>query len=159
MVAKSKIVDQQEVLRWFREQRPYPYMIEQYRTKYNVETTTQMWSEFRSRHGLPKRQSQDNSLLPWRLEPHHRFDRTAVLLRFETRRRAGKELAENHARQLTEWLAKLEKDQLVVDYDPTAPKGEGFKLVPREPGDADIVRRPTTDTGKRADERAEPKAI
>jgi len=155
MVARTKIQDEREVLRWFEEGRTYTWMVQQYRDKYNIETTPSMWSEFRSRHGLNRRISQDDSLLPWRLEPQHRWQYPAVMLRAEARRREGKELPREDLGRLNSWLARLEREDVVIAYDPQTV--EGFAEVPRRADDVDIVRAPVTVGGKpkRGDVRGE----
>jgi hypothetical protein len=150
MPAKTKVQNLQEVLDWIQEGRTYKYMIEQYEKKYGIQTTVGMFSEIRRKYGLDRRQTQDDALVPWRLEPHHRFEYPAVMLRFEARRRAGKDIDAKNLGRLKSWLKKLEDGGLVVDYDPATK--DGFSLVPRQPSDVDIVRTPRQSTGKRRGE-------
>ena len=145
VAARSKIVDRAEVLRWFEEDRSYPWMVEEYRRKYNVETTISMWSEFRSRNGLDRRNVQDDALLPWRLEPEHQMSYIAVMLRSEARRRAGAELAGDYLPRVLSWVNGLQERGKVVNY--TAARG--FFEVDRRDGDTDIIRAPGARTGKR----------
>lgn len=147
MVAKTKIVNEQEVLRWFAEDRTYRWMVEEYRRKYGIETNPSMWGNFRHRRGLDRRTTQDDELIPWRLEDHHRYMYPALMLRIEGRRRQGKDIRREDLGRVKNWLAQLKDNALVVDYDPATP--EGFALVPRLADDADIVRLPKHVTGKR----------
>jgi hypothetical protein len=143
--ARSKIVDQAEVLRWFEEGRPYPWMVAEYLRKYNVKTSVSMWSEFRSRNGLDRRNVQDHELVPWRLDPEHQMSYVAVMLRTEARRRAGADLAGDYLSRVTSWVDGLRERDVVIDYDPA----RGFFEVPRRDDDTDIIRAPKRSTGKR----------
>jgi hypothetical protein len=150
--ARSKIVDRAEVLRWFEEGRPYPWMVAEYLRKYNIKTTVSMWSEFRSRNGLDRRNVQDHELMPWRLNPEHQMSYVAVMLRAEARRRAGAELAGDYLSRVTSWVSGLRERGVVIDYDPV----DGFREVPRCDDDVDIIRAPRRSTGKRR-ARSEPR--
>lgn len=44
----TKIVDVAEAARWLAEGRTYQWMVEQYRTKYGIETTVSMWGDLRA---------------------------------------------------------------------------------------------------------------
>lgn len=147
MAAQTKIVNEQEVLRWFAENRSYRWMVEQYRSKYGIETNPSMWGNFRHRRGLDRRTTQNDELIPWRLNDEHRFAYPALMLRVEGRRREGKQIRREDLGRVTSFVQNLRDNNLVVAYDPDTE--EGFSLVPREPGDVDIIRRPTQATGKR----------
>ena len=147
----SKIVNEQEVVRWFNEGRSYQWMIEEYRRKYNLETTPSMWGNFRRRRGLDRRQARDASLIPWAVLPEHRWDFAVRMLRVEARRRTGAEVAPVELERLERWKARLESEGLVVHYDPRLPGG--FAYVPRRPDvDTDLIRvpDPAQATGRRA---------
>lgn len=136
----SKIVDEQEVIRWFEEGRTYAWMIEEYRRKYNIETVSSMWGNFRRRRGLQRRIVRNDNLIPWAVKPEHRWAYAVQMLRSEARRREGKELREIEWLRLEPWLRGLDEDNVVIHYDPDT--DEGFFRVPREKGDDDIIRRP-----------------
>lgn len=136
----SKIVNEQEVIRWFEEGRTYQWMIEEYRRKYNIETVPSMWGNFRRRRGLQRRIVRDDELIPWEIKRDHRWNYDLQMLRVEGRRRAGAELRESDVQRVNSWLAKLEEAQAVIHYEPETE--EGFFWVPREPGDDDLIRRP-----------------
>lgn len=136
----SKIVDEQEVIRWFEEGRTYAWMIEEYRRKYNIETVSSMWGNFRRRRGLQRRIVRNDTLIPWAVNEEHRWAYAVQMLRSEARRREGKELREIEWLRLEPWLRGLEEDNVVIHYDPDTK--EGFFRVPREAGDEDIIRRP-----------------
>jgi hypothetical protein len=147
MVA-SKIQNEQEVLRWFAEGRTYTWMIDEYRRKYNIETTPSLWGGFRRRRGLPRRITRDDALIPWFVKEEHRWEFPIQMLRAEARRRAGTELDAENARKLTSFLQRLEQDGTVVHYDPDT--DEGFFYVPRRDGiDTDIIRVPEQKTTAR----------
>jgi hypothetical protein len=143
MVA-TKITDEGEARRWFKEGRSLRWMRDQY-LKRGIKTSISMWGNFRSRQGLDRRTVQDDDLIPWRLEEDHRFDYPALMLRAEARRRAGKDVRPEDLGRVRGFLKKLHDKNEVVDYSPE----KGFSTVPREPGDTDIVRSPTHATGKR----------
>lgn len=143
MVA-TKITDEGEARRWFEEGRSLRWMRDQY-LKRGIKTSISMWGNFRHRQGLDRRTVQDDDLMPWRLEEDHRFDYPALMLRAEGRRRAGKDVRPEDLGRVKGFLKKLHDNNQVVAYSPE----KGFELVPREPGDTDIVRRPAHATGKR----------
>lgn len=146
-MAGRKIVDEQEVIRWFEEGRTYQWMTEQYQTKYNIETVPSMWSNFRRRRGLDRRINRDDDLIPWHVLPKHRWRYPVQMLRAEARRRAGFELRQVDEDRLPAWIAFLDENKVVVHYDPEL--DEGFVYVPRERRDKDIIRMPATKTTTR----------
>lgn len=143
----SKIVNEQEVIRWFEEGRTYQWMIDEYQRKYNIETVPSMWGNFRRRRGLARRIVRDDELIPWEVKEEHRWKYDLQMLRVEGRRRAGAEIRETDETRVNSWLAKLEDEGAVVLYDPDTE--EGFHWVAREDTDADIIRRPVTGLSRR----------
>lgn len=85
-------------------------------------------------------QSEFDQLIPWSVEMQHRWAYPVVMLNAEARRRAGMDVSADLRDRLERWLAKMLVDDTVVDYDPTSE--EGFRYVPRVPGDKDLIRRP-----------------
>jgi hypothetical protein len=142
-VPATKIVDEQEVIRWFEEGRTYEWMTEQYRTKYNLVMTPSAWGNFRHRRGLARRIIRDDELIPWAIREEHRYLHPVMMLRLEARVRAGLDVPEVHAIRHRNFMARLAERNLVVDYD--ADSAEGFRLVPREDSDDDVIRRPASD--------------
>lgn len=137
----TKVVDVQEAIRWIEEEeRPYKWIVEEYRRKYGVETTVVMWGGFRRRHGLTERKVRDPELIPWKVEEEHRWLYPLCMLRVLARRRRGVELSDNDEARLDSWLRMLKEKDVVVHYDPDSP--DGFYYVPREPTDADVIRKP-----------------
>jgi hypothetical protein len=149
VAAKTKIVDLHEVLRWFSEGRTYQWMVEQYKTKYEVSTSISMWGNLRRGYGLDRRTTQNDDLLPWKLREEDRFAYPALMLRLEARRREGKEadMRPVDRARLVNWLKGLQERDVVIAYD----YGDkvGFSEQPRLPEDDDIIRRPVAATGKR----------
>lgn len=138
----SKIQDEQEVIRWFEEGKTYEEMSRIYREKYDIETVPSMWSNFRRRRGLSRRIVRDDTLIPWAVQPQHRFAYPLTMLRHEARQRAGEPVREADAGRHAAFIRKLRTEGLVVDYDPSALTGfAAFSLVPRKPGE-DLVRQP-----------------
>lgn len=147
MAAPSKVQDMAEAVRWLEEGRPYSWMVEQYRVKYNIETTISMWAALRRRHGIDSRIVRDDTLIPWAVNPEHRHSHAVSMLRAEARRRAGKTLTPMMEQMLTAWLAGLERDGTVVHYAPDT--AEGWWYVPRREGiDRDLIREPDERTGR-----------
>jgi hypothetical protein len=144
----SKIVDEQEVMRWFEEGRTYAWMVDTYRTKYNIETVPSLWGNFRRRRGLTRRITRNDDLIPWHVLPQHRWDYNVVMLRVEARRRAGSDVRTVDLDRLESWKRKLRDNGAVVHYDPDTE--QGFFLVPRQPGDDDLIHRPKMKTTLRA---------
>lgn len=143
MAGKRKIQDESEVRRWIEEGKTYRWMVEEYERKYNLRVSSSMFSEFRATRGLSRRVTRDPDLIPWKVEPEHRWDNILASLRVEARVRAGEDPEDLPYAQRVRW-EKLKRDlkegNLVVYYDPASE--HGFYLVPREPGDDDIIRRP-----------------
>lgn len=138
---RSKIVNEQEIVTWFKEGRTYPWMVQQYRDKYGIEVGVTMFSNFRRRRGLKRRNLRDRNLIPWAVKLEHRYDYNLAMLRLEARVRAGKELTPEEAGRLRTWKRGLEEADAVVHYEPET--ADGFFLVPRRPGiDKDLVRVP-----------------
>jgi hypothetical protein len=139
-----KIVDESEIVHWFEEGRTYDWMVEQYRTKYNLEVVPSLFGNFRRRRGLARRITRNDDLIPWSVEREHRWAYPLAMLRVEGRRRAGRELRPRDAERLDAFLALLEEEDAVIHYDPDT--AEGFFYVPREAGDTDIIRAPKVKT-------------
>lgn len=146
-MGRSKIVDESEVLRWFREERTYAWMAQQYREKYNIETVPSMWSNFRNRRGLDRRITRNDDLIPWAVKEEHRWAYPVQMLRHEAREREGHKLGKTVKAKLDAWKAKLEEANAVVHYDPDTE--DGWFYVPREPEDDDLIRRPNRKTTTR----------
>ena len=148
MGAQSKIVDTQEVLRWFEEGRTYAWMIEQYLKKYNIETSISMWSNYRRRNGLERRQAWDEDLIPWHIKLEHNHKNPIMMLRKVARQRAGLPVSEKVEAEIAGWLRNLDEQQVVVGYDPDTE--EGWFYFPRTPEDTDIIRRPSRSTKRKS---------
>lgn len=139
-MAKRKIVNEQEVIRWFEEGKTYQWMIDEYKRKYNIDTVASMWGNFRRRRGLDPRIVRDTELIPWEIKPEHRWKYPVAMLRLEARVRANANLTEDEQGRLASWKAMLEEENAVVHYDPET--DEGFHYVKRQPGDDDLIHRP-----------------
>ncbi|QAY15934.1 immunity repressor [Streptomyces phage Janus] len=146
-MAKRKIQDEQEVIRWFEEGKTYQWMIDEYKRKYNIDTVASMWGNFRRRRGLDRRITRDDDLIPWFVKEEHRWKYPVAMLRVEARLRDGQELSETDKARLASWKEMLDEENAVVHYDPDTE--DGFFYVPREPGDADIIRKPQEKTTPR----------
>ncbi len=145
---RSKIVNESEVLGWFKEGKTYYWMVEEYKRKYDIDTVPSMWANFRRRRGLDRRQIRDDDLLPWNMRDEHRWLFPAQMLRAEARRRAGKELRPVEKEKVARFVERLRRDGLVVHYD--IDTDEGFFYVPaREGVDTDIIREPERKTTRR----------
>ena len=140
----SKIVDHQEVVRWFHDGWTAPEMVEYYRRVYNIETSPSMWGNFRARHGLPARNVRNAELIPWQVEERHRFRYPIEMLRLEAQVRAGRQLSEDDKARHASYFARLAERNEVIEYRPET--NEGFHLVPRSPDDVDVIRRPAGDS-------------
>lgn len=143
----SKIVDEQEVLRWFEEGRTYNWMAAEYLRKYNIETVPSMWGNFRRRRGLARRIARDDSLIPWAVNLEHRQMYPLAMLRLESRLRDNFELREVDRSRLDGWKDALVANKAVVHYD--SETEQGFFYVPRESGDAGLIREPKVKTTTR----------
>lgn len=147
MAPKPKIQNADEAIRWITEGRTYTWMTAEHERKYNIRISASGWSYFRRTHGLETRLVRDEDLIPWGVEPQHRYHYLLILLRTEARRRAGKALNQNDLYRVEALLRDLKERDAVVHYDPDTE--EGFHLVPREPQDDDVIRRPDKVTRRR----------
>lgn len=137
----SKIVNEQEATRWIEEGRTYQWIIDEYKRKYNIETTISMWGNFRRRKGIDTRIVRDEELMPWPVKEEHRWSYPPMMLRAEARRRTGREVGGDYNTRLDSWLESRRIDDTVVHYDPETP--EGWFYVPRRKGiDTDLIRVP-----------------
>jgi len=144
----TKIQDQAEVLRWFEEGWTYGQMQEEYLRKYNIETALSMWSNFRKRHGLPRRIERNDDMIPWAVKPEHRHRHALTMLRTANRVNQGLPVGESSARQYRSWIESLTAEDVVVHYEPDTE--EGFFYVPRRPNlDKGLIREPERKTTPR----------
>lgn len=148
MAAPSKVQDFQEVERWMEEGKTYKWMVEQYREKYNIETSISMWAGIRHRQGYARRIVRNDDMIPWEVKEEHRYAHAINMLRAEARRREGAQLSHHMETMLEGWLRTLRRDDLVVDYQPDTP--EGWRLVPRRKEiDKDLIHEPERKTTRR----------
>jgi hypothetical protein len=148
-MGRSKIRDEQEVIRWFEEGITYEEMVQRYRDKYGIETTFSMFGNFRRRRGLARRITRDDELIPWAVKVEHRHDYPILMLRKEARRRAGLPLSDEDDSAVDAWIRGMKEDGTVLHYEPET--DEGWFYVPPRPGvDVDLIRVPDAITGKRA---------
>lgn len=140
-----KIVNVDEARAWIVEGKSYQWIIEQYRERYDVETTVAMWSNFRRRQGVSTRNVRDEGLIPWRVEAPHRRAYLAEMLRLEARARADAKLSDRERHRLGLFRANLAENDAVIHYDPESENG--FHYVPRRAGiDHDLIRVPERTT-------------
>ena len=133
-----------EVRRWYHQGETYAWMVQEYKRKYDLRVSPAIFSYRRSARGWERRQrTRDDELFPWVVKEEHRWHRCLVMLRLEARsRRFGVEtMRDRDVRELAAFREQLKVADVVVDYDPHTV--DGFLLVPREPGDSDIVRQPS----------------
>ena len=140
MGGASKIIDEQEVLRWFEEGKSYNWMCNEYLSKYNIETVSTMWSNFRSRRGLPRKIARNDNLIPWAVNLEHRQLYPLAMLRLEARRRDNFALKPADTHRLENWRESLGHSKTVVHYDPDTE--QGFFYIPRGENDTDLIHEP-----------------
>lgn len=97
-------------------------------------------SIWRRRRGMPRiRPSSAVEIIPWKIEPQHRFKHALVMLRAESRVRRGGVLPATVAADHRNWRKRVREQNLVVEYRPDT--AEGFFYVPKRPGE-DVTRMP-----------------
>jgi hypothetical protein len=136
----SKIVNEQEVIRWFEEGKTYQWMVEEYKRKYNIDTKPSMWGNFRRRRGLDARIIRDAELVPWNTKPEHRWKYPLAMLRLVAREKAGYSITDDEQSRLASWKEMLKEEDAVVHYDPDTE--EGFHYVRRQEGDHEYIHQP-----------------
>lgn len=146
-MADRGIQNVDQALRWIKEGRTYKWMVEEHERLYGIRVATSTFSNLRVRYGLPRRINRDDGLIPWKVKPEHRWNYQLQLLRAEARARAGLPLKPHDAERLPGWHRTLERENVVIHYDPDLP--DGFVYVPREKTDTDIIRRPARPSAKR----------
>ncbi len=145
----TKIVDEQEVLRWFAEGKTYHEMCDLYRDKYGIETVPSLWGNFRRRRGLEPRIARDVELIPWKIASHHRAAYPLAMLRLAAREEAGLPIPVVNRTRYENWRKMLAENDFVVHYDPDT--SDGWFYDHRRPEDGDgIIRRPAASAARRA---------
>jgi hypothetical protein len=139
-VGKRLIQDEAEVRRWIGEGRTYAWMVQEYERKYQLQVTPSMFTNFRARRGLARRETRDHDLIPWEVRYEHRWRHPLGMLRAEARVRAGEQLAGRLRSKHASFMQRLKHENQVVCYDPATE--EGFHLIAREPEDQDVIREP-----------------
>lgn len=148
MANRTKVQDEQEVLRWLEEGKPYRWMVDEYLDKYNIETSISMWAGIRRKYGFDRRNVRDDDLIPWEVKEEHRYAHPITMLRGVARQRAGRELSQTMTDLVDGWLRGMERDGTVLHYDPDTE--DGWWYVPRRPGvDEDLIREPERKTTQR----------
>lgn len=144
----AKLQNTDEFKRWYTDGKSYEWIIEQYQRKYDLDITASAIGNWRARLGLPRRQQRDMGLIPWAVQPQHRYRHALAMLRAEGRRRAGEPLSDIQSERLGRWREFMKDENCVVHYDPDTE--DGFFYVPRRPGvDDDYIRVPERSTRMR----------
>ena len=106
-----------------------------------IDVTPQAVSVAISRAGLADRRPTYTEWIPWKVNAEHIKTYPALMLRAYARYLAsGKDwesLRPDQRNRLRNWLAMLEEENRVVNYNPD----RGFYLVPRRPGE-EVIRQP-----------------
>lgn len=143
----TKIVNENELLRWFDQGKTHQEMADLYLEKYNVEVGRTMFANFARRRGLDRRQTRDDKLIPWEVKPEHRYAHSILMLRAIARKRAGFDLTEQAEHATKMFKQGLEEDGAVIHYEPDAEQG-WFRVAPRPGIDLDLIREPDRPTTK-----------
>ncbi|MGW0861310.1 hypothetical protein [Streptomyces sp. NPDC002611] len=143
----SKIVNEQEVIRWFEEGKTYQWMVDEYKRKYDIDTKPSMWGNFRKRRGLDARIIRDAELIPWKIKTEHQWKYPVAMLRLVARVKAGYSITDDEAARLASWKEMLAEENAVVHYDPETE--DGFFYVPRQKEDDEYIHVPEP-TAKRS---------
>lgn len=139
--ANSKMQDLEEFRRWHAEGQTYAWMVEEYKRKYNIETSVAMFTNFATRLGLPKRSRKARiSALPWVVKEEHNI-MELTMLRLVARQAEGMSIPVSAGPKLAAWKEFLTEKNWVVHYEPDT--DEGFFYVDARPGiDTGFVRVP-----------------
>ncbi|HEY2297981.1 MAG TPA: hypothetical protein VGH43_09660 [Jatrophihabitans sp.] len=83
-----------------------------------------------------------DSIRPWQVKAEHCCSEIDHRLYEFAQRRSGQPLTDEQAATLDAFLARLDREQKVVDYDPNS--ANGWLLVPRHASDDpdSIIRQP-----------------
>jgi hypothetical protein len=137
----SSIQDEAEAVRWLGQGRTYEWMCQEHERRYGVTVAPSAFADLRRSRGIDRVVVSDGELVPWDVDPEHRWCFDLAMLRAEARRRAGARLRPQDDDLVARWCRRLHDAGLVVHYDPQTE--EGFWYVPRRPGvDLDLVREP-----------------
>lgn len=84
-----------------------------------------------------------NSIRPWQVKAEHCGSEIDHRLYEFAQRRNGQPLTDQQAATLDAFLARLDRERKVVDYNPDS--ANGWLLVPRHPSDDpdSIIRQPS----------------
>lgn len=127
--------DKATLARWRREGMTHAEMAERVYQETGHRVTTMAISVAMNRYGLSEPMKRYAKEIPWRVKVVHAGETPARMLRLLARRRAGESLTERDDKMLTNWLARLKKENAVVAYDPES----GFHYVEKEPGDGTAI--------------------
>lgn len=67
----ARILDEDEVRRWFAESRTHAWMSQEYERRYNITTTPSLWADFARRCGPTGVTARGAELIPWAVAPEH----------------------------------------------------------------------------------------
>jgi len=136
----SKIVDRAEIRRWISEGKTYRWMVDTYRSKYHLDVSRTMFSNFRRDQDLPPRQSPSlPQVIPWDVREEHRSRGWDLHLHTASRLLDGLTVKPADRSAFSSWWKSMQRRNLVVDYDPET----GYVGVPRRDGiDAGYIREP-----------------
>jgi hypothetical protein len=143
----TKIVNENELMRWFDQGKTHQEMADAYLEKYNLEVGRTMFANFARRRGLDRRQTRDDKLIPWEVKMEHRYAHSILMLRIEARRRAGFEIGERQEHAVKMFKQGLAEDGAVIHYEPDTEQG-WFRVPPRPGIDLDLIREPDRATTK-----------
>ena len=133
------IADRDLVMRWYQDGYTYEEMQDMHERRFGTRPSKSSINYARKLAGVPPRIKHDDRLIPWAVEPEHRYDKNVRCLRIEARLQAGEEIGPSDFRLWRAWRQRLEAGDLVVHYDPE----DGFMLVPRREGiDLGFIREP-----------------
>jgi hypothetical protein len=136
----EKLIPDAEVDRLLRAGLDQGEVVEYLATHHNIHVSRKAISLWSRRRGLPRqRPATPYEIIPWKIEPNHRFKQVAHMLRAAAREDRGDAVPPRIAGTYAKWRQMLKDMDYVVDYDPETEGG--FLYRKRKPSDGDLLVR------------------
>lgn len=142
----GKVIPDNEVERLLRAGLNQGEVVDYLAEHHDIHVTRKAISLWSRRRGLPRqRPATPYEIIPWKIEPQHRFKQVAHMLRAAARAERGEEVPPRIKGTYEKWRQMLQENNYVVDYDPESEAGFSYRV--RKPTDGDLlVRMPKTIT-------------
>ena len=143
MAPPTMVPDKTTLTRWKAEGLTQAQMVTRHELETGIKVSRSAMANAMIRYGLSGSHPRYHNTLPWKVSEIHLSHYAARMLRLLGRRQAGGELNPLEASRLTSWLEGLERESIIVGYDPDSVDGFLYieKTLKDNGGFAPIRRR------------------